>query len=114
MDSMDKRRFWFGVLLAWAPLLFVVVKAFSEIGPRRTSGLGAVAGGISYGLSLFGLVAAGAFQIAAIFLLVRTALRNRRPMRVAVAAISVCLAVVMLLLYGALLWRSLGLGIIVD
>jgi len=112
LDGTEKRQFWLGVLLAWAPLLFIVLKAFSEISSVKTSGLGAVAGGISYGLSLFGLVAASAFQIAAITLLVRACSRNPRPNRVVVASISVCTAAVTLLAYAVLLWRSLGFRVI--
>jgi hypothetical protein len=114
LGSIEKRRFWFGVLLAWAPLLFVVVNAFSKISSQKTSGLGAVAGGISYGLSLFGLVAAGAFQIAAITLLVRACSRNPRSIRIVVVAVSVCAAAATLLAYAVLLWQSLGFGVIVH
>ena len=108
MDLTSRRRFFLGVLLAWAPLLFFVWIAFRDVSSQKTSGLGAIVGGISYALSAFGLLAGLAVQIVAIYLLVRSCREDLRPVRIVAAAISVCWAVVIVLGYGLLLSRFFG------
>ena len=110
LGTLGRQRFFFGLLLAWAPLLSFVWIAFRSISSQKTSGLGAVAGGVSEALITFGLIAGVAFQIAAIFLLVRSCREDRRPLRIVVVTISVCWAALILVAYGLLFWKSLGFG----
>ena len=55
----DRKMFVWGVVLAWSPIaLFMVgmVRAILAISRQRTSGLGAVAGGLSEVLVTYGLL----------------------------------------------------------
>jgi hypothetical protein len=85
-DDPAKRRFLWGVLLAWTPFLFAVVpsiigifNAFREISTQKATSLGAVAGDLAEAFATFGLAAAFAFEVAAVGLLVRILQRAPDP-----------------------------------
>ena len=108
MESVQRKRMLFGGLLAWTPMLFILLVFISTISRQRTSGLGAVAGGLSEALSMFGLVAAVASQIGAVVLLF-PALRRAPLVESFIAALSICCAGFTLVLYG-LMVRSIFAG----
>jgi hypothetical protein len=105
--DINGKTFVWGVLLAWSPIaLFVVsmVRAMIEMSGQRTSGLGAVAGGLSEVLVTYGLLISFASQILAIVLLVRAISEGRSAGRTVLAVISICGAGMVLLMCGAVVW----------
>ena len=74
MDQ-DKKRFAWGIGLAWAPILLgfgpALFTAFRGISQEKATGLAAVAAGWAEALVTFGLVAFVVCQVAAIVLLAR-------------------------------------------
>jgi magnesium-transporting ATPase (P-type) len=109
MDPEPKRRqFRWGLLLAWSfPLVFlvtVVPLTLYQLSQKRTTGLGAVAGGISESLNNFGIVIAIVFQITAIVLLVRSWPGGQSPYRAMISLISMACAVLTLFICGAAVW----------
>jgi hypothetical protein len=74
VDELKKRRFLWGALLAWVPWIPTLVGvgyAFRGIWEQKTTGLGAVAGGLSEIFVLWGIAAILVSQAAAIVLLTR-------------------------------------------
>ena len=70
-DDIKRKRFLWGVCLAWTPFLFfipTVASAFNGIAREKATGLAAVAGGLAEFFSTFGLVATLVFEVAAIIL----------------------------------------------
>ena len=106
-DSQGKTRFIKGALLAWVPLLFILIPvfliAFRGISSQKATGLGAVAGGFTEGFLVFGFAVAVGSEIAAIVLLSRTLSRNH-VLRTMSSLVSICASLVMLAILGALLW----------
>jgi hypothetical protein len=106
-DDAKKRRFLWGVLLAWIPFFFLVfpavLSAFREISTSKTTGLGVVAAGLAEAFVNFGLAATFAFEVAAIVLLVR-AFSKEHTLRSFFAVISICCSGLMLAILGLCLW----------
>ena len=74
MDPLKKKRFLWGVLLAWVPWLPTLIgvgNAFRGISAEKATGLAAVAGGLTETFLSFGLLATVVFEVGAIILLVR-------------------------------------------
>jgi hypothetical protein len=108
MDPVKKKRFLWGVLLAWAPWLPAIIGlgyAFRGIATEKAIGLAAVAGGLMETFLLFGLLATFVSQVAAIVLLAR-AFESGHWLRNLFLAGSLCLSGLMLLLFCAFLWLS--------
>ena len=74
MDQ-DKKRFVWGLGLAWVPLLLTIgpsmFSAFRGISQERATGLAAVAGGFAEAFMTFGFLAFVVCQVTAIVLLAR-------------------------------------------
>ena len=105
--DINRKTFVWGVLLAWSPIaLFLVsmVRAMMQISGQRTSGLGAVAGGLSEVFATYGLLVFFASQILAIVLLVRSISQRQSAGRTVFAVISICGAGMVLLMCGAVVW----------
>jgi hypothetical protein len=109
-DDVKRKRFLWGVCLAWTPFLFLVIptaigifSAFRGISREKATGLAAVAGGLTEFLSTFGLAAIVVFEVAAIILLLRT-FSSGRPVRVLFSVISICCSGFMLTILGLFLW----------
>jgi hypothetical protein len=98
-------KFIKGLLFAWIPLLFFIVPgfltAFRSISSQRTTGLGAVAGGLSEGLATFGLVAIAACEVYGVILLAGT-FSKEQFLRRSVAVISIGCGVLLVTMLGAL------------
>ena len=64
-----------GLLFAWIPLAIVLfptmISVLRSLSPQKTTGLGAVAGGISQALVTFGIIAFIACEVYGVILLVR-------------------------------------------
>jgi hypothetical protein len=108
MDPSKKKRFLWGVLLAWAPWLSTIIGlgyTFRDISAEKAIGLEAVAGGLMETFLLFGLLATFVFEVAAIVLLVR-AFERGHWLRSWFLAFSLCFSGLMLLLFGIFLWLS--------
>jgi hypothetical protein len=106
-DDPAKRRFLWGVLLAWTPFLFAAVpavfNAFREISTQKATGLGAIAGGFAEAFAIFGLAATLAFEVSAIALLARAFSRGH-PIRTFFSVLSICCSGLMLSILGLCLW----------
>lgn len=106
-NDAKKRRFLWGVLLAWIPFFFFVfpaiISGFREISTSKTTGLGAVSAGFSEAFATFGLAAFLVFEVAAIVLLVR-GFSQGHPMRSFFSVISICCSGLMLAILGLCLW----------
>ena len=92
-DSSTKIRFMVGVLLAWVPFLLFVLPIFASVfrglSTNKATGLGAVAGGVSEALVMFGFTSLIVTQIAAIFLLVRS-FQKGHALRGVLSALTIC------------------------
>jgi hypothetical protein len=91
VDQLQKKRFNYGVALAWVPLVFLIpglMNAFRGILSSKATGLGAVAGGIGEMLATFGFAAMLVFQIGAIVLLGRSFSKDHR-LRSMVSVVSI-------------------------
>lgn len=105
-DDIKRKRFLWGVCLAWTPFLFLIIPtaigifgAFRGISREKATGLSAVAGGFTEFLSTFVLV----FEVAAFILLLRT-FSGARPVRALFSALSICCNGFMLIILGPFLW----------
>jgi hypothetical protein len=108
VDELNKRRFLWGVGLAWAPwtpALIGIGYAFRGISEQKATGLGAVAGGLSELFVRYGIGAILVGQVAAIVLLVR-AFSPGHFVRSLFSVVSICLSGLMLLLVGLFFWLS--------
>jgi hypothetical protein len=110
-DDIERRkRFLWGVCLAWTPFLFLILptaigvfSAFRGISREKATGLAAIAGGLTEFFSTFGLAAILVFEVAAIILLLR-AFSGSRTLRAVFSVISICCSLFMLTISGLFLW----------
>lgn len=103
----EKKRFLWGIGLAWAPIVFLIVPGllhgFGGLSQEKATGLGAVAAGIAEALFNFGLIAFVVCELAAIVLLLRVVKREQWR-RSLVAVVSVVCSVIFLVLTGLAIW----------
>jgi hypothetical protein len=105
-DDRKRQRFFWGLALAWLPLLPVLVgfaNAFRGMSAQKATGLGAVAGGFAEMGVVFVMTLTPVFAISAIALLVRS-FSKAHPVRSALAVISLCWTVLMMSVLTFLLW----------
>jgi len=108
VDELKKKRFLWGVVLAWAPWIPILVglgHTLLGISRQKATGIGAVAGGLAELFVVWGISAILIAQVTAIVLLLR-ALSREHWMRSLFSALSICLSGLMLLLVGLFLWLS--------
>ena len=108
MDELKQKRFLWGVVLAWAPWLPILVGlgiALKSISRQRATGIGAVAGGLTEIFVVWGVGAVLIGEVVAIILLVR-AFSPGHWVRTLVSIVSVGLSALMLALIGLFLWLS--------
>jgi hypothetical protein len=110
LEITETKRFRYGLLLAWIPLIFFIVptaigiiRAIAQVSSEKATGLAAVAGGVGEVAATFGLVVIVAFEVVGIVMLVRTPSRNH-PIRTVVAIVSVVCSSLLLLVLGLFLW----------
>jgi hypothetical protein len=108
VDELKRRRFLWGVALAWAPWVPTLIGlgyAFRGISEQKATGLGAVAGGLSEVFVLCGIGAILIGQVAAIVLLSQT-FSPGHWVRGLFSVLSLSLSGLMLLLVGFFFWMS--------
>jgi uncharacterized membrane protein len=111
MDDQKKKRFLWGVALAWPPFLIFIpalLNMFKGISEHKATGLGAVAGGFSEAFAGFGFLTVIVFEIGGIVLLVRSFSREN-PGRSTVAVLTIGASGFMLLIQGLLVWLFFSL-----
>jgi hypothetical protein len=102
LESVQKRRFRYGLLLAWIPLIFFIIP-IAQMSGQKATGLAAVAGGITEVAATLGLMAIVVAEIAAIAMLLRTFSRKHLT-RSVVAIVSVGFSGLLLSTLGLFLW----------
>jgi hypothetical protein len=108
VDELNKRRFLWGVLLAWSPwipILFGLGIALRGIARQKATGLGAVAGGLTELFVVWGIAAILIGQVVAIIFLFR-AVSSGHWIRNFFSVLSIGLSALMLALVGLFLWLS--------
>jgi hypothetical protein len=108
LDELKKRRFVWGVVLAWAPWLpipFGISSAFKSLSEQKATGLGVVAGGLTEKFVLLGISASLVSEVAAMVLLFRAFSPGHRA-RSLFSALSISLSGMTLLLIGLFFWFS--------
>jgi hypothetical protein len=108
VDDLKKKRFLWGVALAWAPGIPTVIGigyALVATWGQKATGIGVLAGGLSELFVLWGIGAILIGQVAAIVLLFR-AFSPGHWVRSLVSGLSICLSGMMLLLVGLFFWLS--------
>jgi len=100
-DSRVRRQFLSGLILSWSFPVVVLATVVPLFLRERTTETGAVAGGLWESLVNFGLLAAIAFQVGAIILLLRVFRGGKSPLRGFFSVISICCASLVLVLCGA-------------
>jgi site-specific recombinase len=101
-----KKRFLFGVMLAWAPWIPTLIGlgyGLRGIFSTKATGLAAVAGGITESLVLWGIASMIFSQVSAIVLLTRSFSREHLS-RNLVSTVSIVSSSVTLALLGGYLW----------
>jgi len=114
MNDVEKRRFLWGVSLAWSPALLLlltsllgVVNSFRGISEQKATGVVAVAGGLAEFFMIFGTLVTLAFQVTAILLLFR-GFSRQHGYRSLLSVVSICLSVLMIFLLGTFVWVFFG------
>ena len=110
LEITQRKRFRYGLLLAWIPLMFFIVptaigiiRAIAQASSEKATGFAVVAGGVGEVAATFGLVVIVASEVIGIVMLVRTSSRNH-PIRAVVAIVSVVCSSLLLLVLGLFLW----------
>lgn len=106
MDERKKKRFLWGVLLAWTPaipLALAFVHIFKDLSTSKATGLGAVAGGLAEAYLTLGIGLTLVFEVAAVILLLR-AFSREHLMRSLFSIVSICCSTLIVFLFGLLIW----------
>jgi hypothetical protein len=104
-DELKKKRFWWGLVLAWAPWIPILVGLIHAISKQKATGIGGVAGGLTEIFVVWGIGAIVIGQVIAIILLFR-AFSAGHWMRSLFSSVSICVSAMMLVLVGLFLWLS--------
>lgn len=105
-DDRKRKRFFWGLALAWLPfipLLVGLANTFRGMSQQKATGIGAVAGGISEMGVLYVLTLAPILTISAMVLLLRS-LSKAHPLRNIWAVISVCWGALMIAVLALFFW----------
>jgi hypothetical protein len=108
VDELKKKRFLWGVALAWVPWIPIAIglgDALIGISRQKAIGIGAVAGGLTELFVVWGVGAILIAQVTALVFLSR-AFSPGHWARSLFSVISICLSGLMLLLVGLFLWLS--------
>jgi hypothetical protein len=105
LEDAKGRRFKWGLLLAWSPLVLVpgVIEAFRGVSEQKAVGMGAIAGAMAGEYATFGVIVSVVFQVSAIVLLFRTFSKEHFA-RGLFSVVSICCSGLMLFLSGLFLW----------
>ena len=106
MDELKKKRFLWGVALAWVPWIPTIIglsRALRGIFEQKATGIGTLGAGLVESFVLLGIGTMLAAQVAAIVLLSR-AFSPGHWARSLFSVLSICLSGLMLFLVGLFLW----------
>ena len=106
MDERAKKRFFWGVLLAWIPalpLVFTLIGGLRDLSTSHATGLAAVAGGLAEVYLTLGVGLTLVFEATAIVLLFRSFSRGEL-MRSLFTIASLCCSALILFLFGIFVW----------
>ena len=113
LENTQKKRFRYGLLLAWVPLIFFIVptaigiiRAIAQVSSEKATGFAVLGGAVAEVAATFGLVAIVASEVVGIVMLVRTSSRSH-PIRAVVTIVSVVCSVLLLLVLGLFLWFAI-------
>ena len=112
MEELQKKRFLWGVFLAWLPWIPTLIGlryAFRGISEQKATGLGALAGGLAEMFVVWGIGTMIISQVAAIIWLCR-AFSGEHWMRNVISALSICLSGLMLVVVVFFLWFAFFLA----
>jgi len=98
-----KKRFWWGVLLAWTPWVPTLIGLVIVFNNQKATGIAAVAGGVGELLVVWGLITMVVSQGVAIVWLFRSFSRDDWTRNV-LSVISICMSGLMLLIVGFFVW----------
>jgi hypothetical protein len=108
VDEVKKKRFLWGVVVAWSPLIPALVglrTLFRGISEQKATGLGVVSGGLAEVFFMYGVAAILVGQVAAIVLLFRAFSRGNWG-RSFLSGLTICFSGFMLLLVGLFFWLA--------
>jgi hypothetical protein len=108
VDELKRKRFLWGLVLAWAPWAPILVglgHTLLGISRQKATGIGVVAGGLTEIFVVWGIGAIVIGQVVAMILLLR-AFSSGHWIRSLFAVVSVLLSALMLILVGLFLWLS--------
>jgi len=108
MDDLKKKRFFWGLMLAWAPWLpvpFGILSAFKSLSEQKATGLGVVAGGLTGKFVPLGVIAILVSEVAATVLLFR-AFSTGHWVRSLFSVLSIFLSGLTLLLVFFFVWLT--------
>jgi hypothetical protein len=111
MDDLKRKRFLWGLLLAWStlpPVMYGCANAFKGVSEQKATGMGALVGGLAEGLVPYGLLLTVLAQVTGIVLLVRGFSREHAG-RAVLTAVSICWSVVTLFLIVFMIWLYIKL-----
>ncbi|MGA2745134.1 MAG: hypothetical protein ABSE44_10620 [Candidatus Sulfotelmatobacter sp.] len=103
---MKQKRFFWGVALAWAPwvpMMIGLAYMFRGISNSRATGLAAVAGGFAEMFVTVGLAATLICEVGALALLFR-AFSPGHALRGVFSVLSICMSGLMIVLFGLSVW----------
>ncbi len=101
-----RKRFLWGVALAWIPALplgFTLVHILESLSTSKATGIGVVAGGLAEAYLTLGIGLTLVFEVAAIILLLRAFSRDH-IMRSVFSVVSICCSALILVLFGLFIW----------
>lgn len=105
-DELRQKRFLWGVVLAWAPWVPMMIGLsylFRGMWSSKATGIGAVAGGFAEGYLLAGLAATLICEVGAMALLFRAFSRGH-GVRNVFSVLSICVSGLMIVLFGLSVW----------
>jgi hypothetical protein len=108
MNDVKQKRFYWALLLAWAPWLPTLIglaNAFRGISTEKATGLAAVAGGLTEMFVAAGLISTLVYQVVAIVFFVRTIEKGHWG-RNLFSVVSIFFSVLLLLLTCGFVWFS--------
>jgi hypothetical protein len=111
MDDLKRKRFVWGVLLAWStlpPVIYGCANFFKGISQQKATGLAALVAGLAQGFVPYGLLLTVMVQVTAIVMLVR-GFSSEHSGRSVLSVVSVCWSVLTLLLLTTMVWLFLKL-----
>jgi hypothetical protein len=106
MDERHKKRFLWGMLLAWAPLVpFIpsLLQSFAHLSRNRVTGLGAVAGGLAETYLVLGIGLTLIVEAAAIVLLLGT-FSSGDWLRGTISTLSIVCSLMIIFIFGSFVW----------